>query len=439
MNKIFNYLLENISKILVIYFVSQVLLVIFWQLPFTSDSLYYYKLAQDCLKYHCIYPAKAQLYEDYISAPLYVNITIIALLICNSLKTIGILNVLLNALQMYLFFNLSEKLFDRRTSLVGLLLYMLYLNTVGMVLMNLTELLFGVLILTAIIFFYKNSVKSFFLSGLFAAASIAVRPMGWGLASAFFIILIIRTIKKEKMLKGLSAVVLGVSIFILVYGTITKISFGDFIFSSSNGPVNLIIGANDDATGAFNTKVFDQGKIGYIGNPAAMTYVEKGKYWQENAEGWILAHPFKWLSLIPRKIFFMFILDDFTIPYLSHIDGLYLPKLTKMIIQGKLFQTFTGKPFYLAILYFIILIFNYIYYFYIMLILLFSIIKIRVHRIFNSKFFPIILFILLGLFITIIAYGDARYKYPYMLFIILFVSQPVSRYLTGSKLFINKV
>jgi hypothetical protein len=340
---------------------------------------------------------------------------------------------------MYLFFNLSEKLFDRRTSLVGLLLYMLYLNTVGMVLMNLTELLFGVLILIAIIFFYKNSVKSFFLSGLFAAASIAVRPMGWGLASAFFIILIIRTIKKEKMLKGLSAVVLGVSIFILVYGTITKISFGDFIFSSSNGPVNLIIGANDDATGAFNTKVFNQGKIGYIGNPAAMTYVEKGKYWQENAEGWILAHPFKWLSLIPRKIIFMFILDDFTIPYLSHIDGLYLPKLAKMIIQGKLFQIFTGKPFYLAIIYIIILIFNYIYYFYIMLIFLFSIIKIRVYRIFNSKFFPIILFILLGLFITIIAYGDARYKYPYMLFIILFVSQPVSRYLAGSKLFINKV
>jgi hypothetical protein len=315
---------------------------------------------------------------------------------------------------------------------------MFYLNTVGMVLLNLTELFFEILILTALIFFYKNSINSFFLSGLFAAASIAVRPMGWGLVLAFLIVLIIKIMKKEKMLKAFFAITLGISIFILAYGTITKISFGAFIFSSSNGPLNLLIGANDDATGAFNAKVFDRGKIGYIENPAAMTYIEKGKYWEEKGESWILKHPLKWLSLIPRKIFFMFILDDFTIPSLSHINGMYLPKFVKMILQGKLLQIFAGKPFYLAIIYFIILILNYIYYFYIMLIFLFSLIKKKGSWIFNNKFSPIILFILLGLSITIIAFGDARFKYPYMLFIILFVSQPVSRYLAGSKLFTNK-
>ena len=439
MNKILNYLIKNIFKIVVIYFVVQVLLVIFWQLPFTSDSHYYYKLAQDCLKYHSIYPAKAHIYEDYILAPLYVNLLIIVLTIYNSVMTIGILNILLNALQMYLFFKLSDRLFDRKTALTGLILYMLYINTLGMVLINLTEFLFGILILSSIIFFYNNSIKSFFLSGMFAAASIAVRPLGWGLAAALVLVLVIRMIKKEKMLKELLAVVLGISIFICAYGTITKISFGSFIFTSTNGPANILIGANDDATGAFKAKVFEPGKIGYIENSASLTYVVKENYWKQKAEGWILAHPLKWLSLIPNKIFFMFVWDDFTIPYLSHMEGLYLPKFAKMILEGKLYQIFAGKPFYLVFIYIVILILNYIYYFYIMLIFLFSIIKIRVSRIFDSKFFPIILFILFGLSITVIVFGDVRFKYPYMLFIILSISQPVSRYLSGAKLFFNKV
>ena len=435
MNKILNYLVNNIFKIVIIYFIIQILLVIFWQVPFSSDSQYYYKLAQDCLRYHSLYPAKVHIFEDYILAPLYVNLIIAALSIHNSIITIGILNILLNALQMYLFFKLSNRLFNRRAAFTGLLLYMLYINTLGMVLTNLTEFLFGILILSSLIFFFNNTINSFFLSGLFAAASIAVRPLGWALAAALIIIMIIKTIKKEKILKELLAVVLGISIFICAYGTISKIYFGDFIFSSTNGPANLLIGANDDATGAFKSEVFEPGKIGYIPNPNEITYIEKGKFWQGKAEDWILAHPIKWLSLIPRKIFFMFILDDFTIPYLSHMQGLYLPKFAKMILQGSYSQIFKDKPYYLIIIYSFILILSYIYYFYIMLILLFSTIRAMVYRRLDSKYLPVILFILIGLSITVIVFGDARFKYPYMLLIILFASLPVSKYLAGAKLF----
>jgi hypothetical protein len=315
---------------------------------------------------------------------------------------------------------------------------MFYLNTLGMVLMNLTEFLFGVLILIALIFFYKNTVKSFFLSGVFTAASIAVRPLGWGLLIAFMIIFILKFIKKEKILHAFFAAALGVSLFIIAGGTITKIYSGDFIFTSTNGPVNLIIGANDNATGAYNAKVFDKGNTGYIDTTTLMTYKEKESYWQKQALNWISVHPLKWLSLIPRKIFFMFAWSDFTIPYLSHINGLNVPRFVKMLFLGKLSQAFAGIPFYLALIYILLLILNYIYYFYIMLIFLFNLIKIKVSWILSSKFLPVILFILSGVSITLVTFGDARFNYPYLLFIILFVSQPLSRYLSGSKLLLTK-
>ncbi|MDR3628143.1 MAG: hypothetical protein P4L45_14970, partial [Ignavibacteriaceae bacterium] len=312
MNRILNYLIKNIFKIVIAYFVFQFLLVIFWQQPFQSDSHYYYKLAQDCLKYHSIYPAKAHLYEDYIIAPLYVNLLVAALSIYNAQITIGFLNILLNALQMFLLFRLSERFTDRKTACVCLLLYMCYLNILGLVLINLTEMFFEVLVLSSLYFFYKDSNKSLFLAGVFAAASIAVRPVGWGLVAAFLITLAVRFIKRNYVTKQLIALILGLSLFIIALGTVTQISFGKFIYTSSTGPLNLLIGANDNTTGAFNARVLEKGNVGYIQNSDSLTYIEKENFYKQKTKDWIISHPAKWLSLIPAKIFFMFAWDDFT-------------------------------------------------------------------------------------------------------------------------------
>jgi hypothetical protein len=121
--------------------------------------------------------------------------------------------------------------------------------------------------------------------------------------------------------KVLIVLILGLSLFIIALGTITQLSFGKFIYTSSTGPLNLLIGANDNATGAYNYKVFEKGKQGYIQNSDSMTYIEKGKLWEQKTSEWVISHPLKWLSLIPARIFFMFAWDDFTIPY---TDGMFL-------------------------------------------------------------------------------------------------------------------
>ncbi|MDR3626375.1 MAG: hypothetical protein P4L45_06065, partial [Ignavibacteriaceae bacterium] len=122
----------------------------------------------------------------------------------------------------------------------------------------------------------------------------------------------------------------------------------------------------------------------------------------------------------------------------SHLNGWYVPKFLMAMSQGKAVQVLKGFPFYLVILYLILLILNYIYYLTIVLLFLIRIIKEKTFRLFDKKYLPVTLFIILGLLITLAAYGDARYNYPYMLFVILFIAEPVSRYLNGQRLFYNK-
>jgi hypothetical protein len=70
------FLTSKIKYIVLIYVVIQLILILTIDISYKSDSLYYYKLAQECSVSNEYYPAKAHLYEDYIVAPLYINVLI---------------------------------------------------------------------------------------------------------------------------------------------------------------------------------------------------------------------------------------------------------------------------------------------------------------------------------------------------------------------------
>ena len=432
MKKLLTFLETNITKVVIVYFLLQIILVIFWQEPFKSDSQYYFKLAQQCISNHSFYPAKIHLYEDYITAPLYVNLLVVVLSIYNSQITIGLLNLILNALQLFFVYRISQKLIGEKYARISVLLYILYLNTLGMVLMNLTEFLFGTLVLSSVYFFLKNSRSSDLISGLLAAASIAVRPMGGALAASFLISIAFSKLENQLKIKRAAIIILSCGLFIFAYGKFTQSFFGKFVYTATSGPVNILIGANDNATGTYNTEVFAEGKMGYMPDAKQKTYIEKEAVWKREAEGWILSHPVKWISLFSAKFGFMFLVDDFAVTNILHIDDWYLTKVIKEIVQRH-FSFFGNKPFYLVFLYFIVQILNYIYYFSLVIILIVGVWRKGIRVIFKEKFLPVTLFVILGLAMTAAAYGSARYRYPYMLFFFIAVAPFVSK-LTEKKL-----
>ncbi|NWG27273.1 MAG: hypothetical protein HXY48_01925, partial [Ignavibacteriaceae bacterium] len=94
MEKLIHFLSLKIKYILLIYVVIQLILIFFTDINYRSDALYYYKLANECIKLNEFYPAEKHLLEDYLVAPLYINILIFLLKINNSTIVISLFNLL---------------------------------------------------------------------------------------------------------------------------------------------------------------------------------------------------------------------------------------------------------------------------------------------------------------------------------------------------------
>jgi hypothetical protein len=173
------------------YLVIQLLFLLWGRVPFHNDSSRYFENACVCVKHQSAYPCPLNLNDSYINAPVYINYLIILLKIWHSQKIIIISNIVLNGLQLILLYKITLLVFERKDyATITALLYMCYLANLGLILLNLTELAFGVLILLSIYFYYKEKKLFWLASGVSLALAIGVRPTGFALFFAFLTLLI---------------------------------------------------------------------------------------------------------------------------------------------------------------------------------------------------------------------------------------------------------
>lgn len=414
---------KHLLYIIGIYTVIQLVYVFFFPLPFTSDSLRYYNQAQDCLRLGSFYPGSHNRYDAFINAPIYVNYLILILKIFNSPTVVLLSNILLNLLQIYFLYKISKALFNNEMySIIAVLIYVLYLTNLGAVLLNLTELMFGVFILGSFYFFLKNKNLDYIISGILLGLAVGVRQIGFALLLSYLTLYFISLKQGKANHKKMLFIALSVSCTILGIGLSIKSYYGQFLYTSDTGPQNLIIGANDDATGAFNDRVFNKGNIGYIENEATKTHREKGEFWKKQAIEWIKKKPFKWISLFPNKIIYMFIWDDWSIFTLMNTTDWNLVIIAKMIIkENKLGQVFKGENIYFKIYFVIIYILHHLYYFFILFLMVyqFNYYRKKNGKQWLDKFLGIYFFVFYGIGVTMIGIGGARYKYPYFIMMMI--------------------
>ncbi len=101
MKKLIHLLTLKIKYIVIIYIAIQLTLILTTEIAYNSDALYYYQLAQKCVEQNEFYPAPQNLYDDYIVAPLYINVIFLVLKIYNSTVAISLFNLIVILLQIY--------------------------------------------------------------------------------------------------------------------------------------------------------------------------------------------------------------------------------------------------------------------------------------------------------------------------------------------------
>jgi hypothetical protein len=323
---------------------------------------------------------------------------------------------------MFFVYKITQKYFDEKTAKLSVILYILYLNTAGLVLFNNTELFFTLLIVSSIYFYNNKTASSFLISGILLGASIAVRPAGWALLVSYLFIFGLDIFRVKKFDVKPLAVISGILLFILLFGGFNYLHFKRFIFTSSTGPVNLLLGANETATGGFDARVYENGNAGYIANPDSMTYIQKGDFYFKQSTEWIERNPVKWIGLMSMKLIHTFVYDDIAISALAGAEEWNLIKSVKNIFTGSWNNVLPSKYFHTNTVYVLIQILHHFYYFLLIYLSIFWFVDQVKKKNFDEYIVIHLLFVLIGILMIMVTVGTPRYKYPFIIVMIPFIS-----------------
>ena len=404
--------------LLFVYVLVQIIYAWFFPLPFTSDSAASLAFAQSAIQEGTYYPNPSSLYSNGIIAPVYINCLIVLLKISNGQSIILFFNILLNTLQLFLLFKVTEKIFNTRAAIMAGLLYVLYLSNLGLVLLNLTELPFGVLILASLYFFISSpTLVNSLLCGLMTGLALGIRPTAYALVIAFLIIYIVHVFQGKGQHMKMVCIVIGMLIYIIPMGFLSKRNIGQFEFTSASGPANLVMSANPRAKGIFDPYIFKNDSV-YL---SKKTYVEKNEYLLNLSKDYIKEHPMEWVALIPRKIYSTFISDVWAIPQLLHSQVWDFNALLKGNQEVR--DSFNKEPVSFRIAFWVLNIWQQAIYMLIAGFFIYQLYSFVRGRNFRYESLLINLFILGGIALTILAaVGSPRYKYNSLILGIILIS-----------------
>lgn len=388
-----------------------------------EDSANYRILATEHSESGSFYPDENDRYNKFMANPGLINYLQLFYRLGSSDKMPIAANILLVAIMATCIYFIAWKLFQNRTiAWLSLLLLAIFPTYIGEILNLRSEILFTTLAYAAIAIFLSDLKFKYFISGVLLALANWVRPLGLVFLLAIVLYMLMTKVSFLDYIKLFSAVLA----ILLILGSVTYLSSGYFDFQSVTGGINFIMGANDDADGSYNKKVFHEGNIAYLENFNELTYKEKDSIWFRQSINWILDNPGKYIGLIPAKLYYMYAVDTYAFSTFYNNDVVasgseYISSLTDNAIHLR-FKEMTWVD--------CVVILNQIIYmaYLILLILSFTMNLIKKTNIKETLFLLAIL--VFGTGMTIITVGGARYHYPYLPIFFIMSAALIHKFLT---------
>ncbi len=180
-------------------------------------------------------------------------------------------------------------------------------------------------------------VRGALLAGLALGLTTLVRPQSLLCAPALGLITLAASAPLRTRLRRSTltvAIALSTAFVVVLPWTLRNCRVMDgCAFVSTNAGWNLAIGAFPRATGRFETlRATD-------GCPVVTGQVQQDRCWMNEGIAWIKQEPWRWLSLIPKKLSHTFDHESFPIGYLSQADPQNWPEEAKF--RGRAILTTT--------------------------------------------------------------------------------------------------
>lgn len=293
-----------------------------------SDPGLYVYYAQECVKHGTMYPDYTNYHDQYIFNPGWVNFIILWIKLFGSVRYLPYFNSILNLGIIYYIFQICKKLFSNgHIAYTAVYCFMLLPSFFTISSHLYSESLFTILSLATLYYTITSGTKIDkvlpYIAGSLAALSMWTRPIAiaWIIACLFYYLWIHR--------KWFSAIkyIGSYAIICTIIAICTHINYPDYLYKANTGGVNIIMGANDLATGGYCGETrYNKGELGYINGlftndtlPVWRYYTQERKepmpatssiytsneldrIWKQRATNWITHHPLKFIALSFNKV-----------------------------------------------------------------------------------------------------------------------------------------
>ena len=392
----------------------------------TNDGEGYLELARVCLAEGQPYPTISLMHYDelpFIWNIGIINLTALSLLLSNSIIPLLLLMCLMKAGTAWLVGQVSCYLFNHKTAVIAILLYILYPNNWGQSTMISSEIPSDFFSLLAVFLFikavfsnissWKENKKLLILSGLVLAFGNWFRPTATIMVLALAVYALAR-LKKESW-RPFLLMVGGYISFIIVVGSSTYMRTGHFVYQARSLWFSMVDECYDGAEVAphWGQPIWPEGYPRYIENHEQLDCFECERIWQERSMDWLKNHKVEYLKKIPGRIYYMYQSDYDNLPvflgHKEHAEDNYITLPFRHLLSEASTLSFAQ---WMAL-------FTMIFYGLLLLMAAMGIIRLTLQGEFQKLVLP--LFIIVGgtLILTLVMHGETRFKSPFMPWIII--------------------
>ena len=402
---------NSYCKISIAFFFFLLAILLFVGYTPTNDGDGYIEYALMSLKDRQPYPSHSTtMGQPFIWNIGQINLIALSLWLTRSIMPVLVLMCALKAATAYVVARIAELLFNHRTGLIAILLYIAYPNNWGQSTMLLSEIPSVALALTALYLTLKyNRAKAWIAAGLLFAIATWIRPISpIYIGSAFLYHLFFN---RKLILKRYACVVGGYAALLIGFGSSCYLRTGYFLTQPTTLWFNFAANTYEKSTKVeYNQPVYPKGTARYIANREKLTALQCRDIWRQRSLQWLGNHKIAYLKKVPGRLFWMYYEDIDNIPAFLKDKQRAENNYVTLPVTSIAHQINSLSP----IQYFALI--NEILYIIIMLMAVAATAQLLLKREYRSTFLPLFIIVAGSLALVLVSHGETRFKAPFMPF-----------------------
>uniref|UniRef100_UPI0040290755 glycosyltransferase family 39 protein n=1 Tax=Prevotella sp. TaxID=59823 RepID=UPI0040290755 len=405
---------SSYCKISIAFFFFLLAILLFVGYTPTNDGDGYIDYALMSLKDGQPYPSHSTILgQPFIWNIGQINLIALSLWLTRSIVPVLVLMCALKAATAYVVARIAELLFNHRTGLIAILLYIAYPNNWGQSTMLLSEIPSVALALTALYLTLKyNRAKTWIAAGLLFAIATWIHPISpIYIGSALLYHLFFN---RKQIFRRYACVIGGYAALLIAVGTSCYLRTGYFLTQPTTVWFNFVANTYEKSTKVDYTQpVYPKGTARCIANREKLTALQCRDIWRQRSLQWLGNHKIAYLKKVPGRLFWMYYEDiDNIAAFLKdkqHAENNYVT----LPVTSMAHQINSLSP----IQYFALI--NEIFYLIIVLMAVTETVQLLRKRDDCSLFLPLFIIVAGSLALVLVSHGETRFKAPFIPFLFM--------------------